>query len=226
MRLLPEPTLRLWEESVARPAEQRERLLIGSPARSLAERNALALRRYSAMFGPAVEVLGRCPHCGASVEFVIDADVCAMQLDWEEPNSEWHELEVDGERARFRLPRPADLQALQSLDDPQAFAEQLLLRCVEGGITPSESMGDAISRRMEALSSGSSVHFAIHCPDCEQDWLAPLDPPTLLWHELRLRAEQVLGEVATLASRWGWSERDILQMNPVRRAAYLQLATQ
>ena len=78
---------------------------------------------------------------------------------------------------------------------------------------------------MEVLAPGASLRFALQCPDCGKGWNAPLDPVDLLWRELRHRAEQLLGEVTLLARSWGWSERDILRLSPVRRAAYLQLAT-
>ena len=52
---------------------------------------------------------------------------------------------------------------------------------------------------------------------------APLDPVELLWRELRLRAEGLLADVAMLARGFGWSEREILELGAIRRAAYLQL---
>ena len=225
MPLDPALTLDLWERSVGRPGAQRDEALLGSAPRSLTERNALALHRYAAMFGHCVELIGRCPHCAAAVEFSIDVDACALQLPHDPDACEWHELDAGGERLRFRLPCPADVHALQELDDDQAFAEQLLARCVEGGQLPPPPSCDAISRRMEALAPGASLRFALQCPDCGKGWNAPLDPVDLLWRELRHRAEQLLGEVTLLARSWGWSERDILRLSPVRRAAYLQLAT-
>lgn len=225
MHLDPEPTLQLWERAAALPMARRDAVLLGAAPSSLAARNVLALRRYASFFGAVAAVLGRCPHCGATVEFDVDVEACASALPEPASTDTWHALECDGQHARFRLPAPADLLALEAIEDDATFAECLLARCMDDGILPAPGVREAIDRRMAALGSGASVHFEIACPECAATWIAPLDPVALLWEELRLRAERLLGEIATLARRWGWREQDILRMSPLRRAAYLQLAT-
>lgn len=225
MRIDPESTLTLWEGSLGRPTNQRDEVLLGAAPSSLAQRNTLALQRYVGMFGPHVELTGHCPHCGVAVEFRVDIEACARQLPLDAADEDWHELEADEERVRFRLPQPTDLHALEYLDDETQFAELLLARCVEGGLPGSASLCEAISRRIEAMAPGASVHFGLQCPDCQLSWNAPLDPVDLLGRELRQRAERLLAEVAVLARGLGWSERDILGLSPVRRAAYLQLVS-
>lgn len=223
------PMLAMWEGALGRRGAQREQVLLDAAPCSLPERNLLALRRYAQLFGPAVELVGRCAHCGATVEFTIDAGQCAGTLAQDAPGNaagetQWHELEAeDSATLRFRLPLPADLHALDAFDDPDAFATALLARCVDGGAPASAETRDAISRRMETLLSGALLSFALHCPDCGGAWNAPLDPVELLWRELRLRAERLLSDIAALARGFGWSERDILELGPLRRAAYLQL---
>jgi hypothetical protein len=226
MKLDPAPTLRLWERVAGLPREQRDEALLGVAPSTLAQRNALALRQYAALFGAKAAVLGRCTHCGATVEFDVDVDACARTMPDVVDAIEWHVLDTDGMQARFRLPAPGDLSALAWVDDEATFAELLLARCMEDAQLPtSPEVRDAISRRMESVASGATVQFEIACPECAATWISPLDPVALLWEELRLHAEQLLGEIATLARHWGWSERDILRMSPIRRAAYLQLAT-
>lgn len=239
-------TLALWERAIGRRGARLDEALLGGAPRSLPERNRMALRRYAELFGSAAELIGGCPHCGARVEFVIDVVRCAEALAprgaVEAPDEShgapsgadgaradavgapaWHELRADDFTMRFRLPVPADLHALESHDDAETFAEALLARCVDGGTPASAAVRDAVSRRMEALLPGASVTFALRCPSCDRSWDAPLDPVDLLRREVTLRAEQLLADVAALARRFGWSEREILALDPVRRAAYLQL---
>ncbi len=221
--------LAMWEGALGRRGAQREQALLEATPRSLPERNLLALRRYAQLFGPAAELVGHCAHCGATVEFMIDAGQYAGALAQDAAGNDagetrWHELEAgNGATPRFRLPVPADLHALDAFDDPDAFAEALLARCVDGGMPADAETRDAISRRMEALLPGALLSFSLHCPDCGGTWNAPLDPLELLWRELRLRVERLLSDIAALARGFGWSERDILELGPMRRAAYLQL---
>ena len=219
-------TLALWEGAAGRRGAQRESALLDAAPHSLPERNLLALRRYASLFGPALELVGRCAHCGATVEFTVDAARCADAIERDVPapgTVHWHELETDAAVLRFRLPGPSDLDALEPLDDPADFAEALLARCLDGPPPVDAAARDAVSRRMQALMPGATLSFSLHCPDCDGNWNAPLDPVELLWRELRLRAEGLLADVAMLARGFGWSEREILELGAIRRAAYLQL---
>lgn len=220
--------LDLWEGAAGHRGAQREHALLGEAPRTLPERNLAALRRHAELFGSAVELIGRCPHCGTAVEFTVDADRCTDTLaadSGESPSAaEWHVLASDGAATRFRLPTPGDLDALQAIEDADAFADAMLARCVDGGIPADHALRDAIAGRMQELLPGATLDFALQCPDCSHAWRAPLDPVDLLWRVLRARAERLLVEVALIAQRYGWSERDILALGPVRRAAYLQLA--
>ena len=221
----PALTLSLWERAIGRRGVARDEALLDAAPNRLSERNRLALQRYAALFGSRVELLGNCPHCGEPVEFDIDVDQCARQLPEDADECEqWHECVEEGVAVRFRLPTPADLHGLSDIADADVFAETLFARCTEPGLPVSLAVREAICRRIEALAPGASVSFALSCPACGGHWNAPLDAMELLWRGLRGHAEQLLADVAQLARAWGWSERDILAMSPVRRAAYLQLA--
>jgi hypothetical protein len=223
--------LALWEAGVGTRGAPRERSLLGQAPRSLAERNRLALQRYADLFGADAELIGRCAHCGTAVEFAIDARHCAATLPSPgahagdgETDPHWHALDARDDSPRFRLPTPDDLHALDGVDDTEAFAEALLARCVQGELPATAEAREAIGARMQALMPGATLDFSLQCPDCRHAWDAPLDPVDLLWRVLRAQAERLLADVALIAQRFGWCERDILALGPVRRAAYLQLA--
>ena len=52
---------------------------------------------------------------------------------------------------------------------------------------------------------------------------SPLDVARFLWLEIRHAARELLSDIHVLASHYGWAERDIASMSPLRRAAYLQM---
>lgn len=221
--------LDLWEAAVGAHAAVRERALLGHAPHSLPERNRLALQRYMELFGVDAELIGRCAQCGTAVEFNIDARHCvaalpALGTHAADDDSHWHVLDGRDDAPRFRLPTPEDLYALDGIDEPEAFADALLARCVEGGLPASPETREEIGARMQALMPGATLDFSLQCPDCRHAWEAPLDPVELLWRVLRARAERLLADVALIARRFGWCEREILALGPVRRAAYLQLA--
>ena len=84
---------------------------------------------------------------------------------------------------------------------------------------------DALSQRMETLDPGASVSFALECPQCATHWQVPLDLAEVVWQKVRAAAEHVLLEIDLLARAYGWTEREVLRLNPLRRAAYLQMVT-
>ena len=47
----------------------------------------------------------------------------------------------------------------------------------------------------------------------------------MLWQKVRAAAERVLLDIDVLARAYGWTEREVLRLNPLRRAAYLQMVT-
>jgi len=63
------------------------------------------------------------------------------------------------------------------------------------------------------------------CPGADR-FDAGFDIGSFLWAELDAWAARILGEVHELASVYGWSEHDILEMSAVRRQAYLHLIAQ
>jgi hypothetical protein len=56
-------------------------------------------------------------------------------------------------------------------------------------------------------------------------WQAPLDVGEALWQKVRTAAEHLLLDIDTLARAYGWTEREVLRLSPLRRAAYLQMVT-
>jgi hypothetical protein len=76
---------------------------------------------------------------------------------------------------------------------------------------------------MEALDPQADIRIALTCPQCGHGWNAQFDISGYLWTEIDQWAHQTLNAVHRLARAYGWSERDILELSPVRRQLYLGL---
>ncbi|MEJ2003731.1 MAG: hypothetical protein P8X57_01935, partial [Cyclobacteriaceae bacterium] len=61
------------------------------------------------------------------------------------------------------------------------------------------------------------------CPECGHQWSLHFSVLEFLWTELDQWARRFLNDTGILARHYGWSERELMQMNPVRRSYYLNL---
>jgi hypothetical protein len=183
------------------------------PAR---DRRLLALRER--WFGSAYESVVTCDACGTAIELSFDGSAIAL----DEPLFETRRIEVDDVVVEYRLPNTSDLLAITrctSIDDARAT---LVERCIVDR-NPSQAMLDAVA---DALENEDDLRIAVTCPECNAAWEVAFDPGTYLWHELDAAAIRVLREVDALATAYGWSEEQILDLSPRRRAIYLRMVTQ
>ena len=77
---------------------------------------------------------------------------------------------------------------------------------------------------MEQAAPAGAVDLLVRCPDCGLESALPLDVPALLWAEIEAQASALLRDVHALATGYGWTEADVLDLSPRRRASYLALA--
>ncbi len=79
----------------------------------------------------------------------------------------------------------------------------------------------AVEDRIAALDPQADIQLALSRPACGHRWQAAFDILSFLWTELGEWAARTLRDVHRLALAYGWSERDILALSPVRRRHYL-----
>jgi hypothetical protein len=238
-----EVLLKLWEAALGQPASIRNEALLQAscdsvaPARTLGECNARLIALHTRLFGHEIDLLSHCPACHAVAQFTIGGDALAAQLQPLPDTAPPYRLVALGHAIEFRLPDAADVAMASAIDDDtdrnaMQFTQRLLERCVlacelEGHHVPTaqlpEPVREALSQRMEALDPGASVSFALDCPQCAAQWQAPLDVGDMLWRKVRAAAEHVLLDIDVLARAYGWAEREVLRLSPLRRAAYLQM---
>ena len=115
---------------------------------------------------------------------------------------------------RLRVPTGADQEAIAELPDFEAM-QTLFDRCrIEGS-------GDisAAEAALESVAPEVTVTVLAGCPACHADNDLFVDP----YLGLPARAEPLFDEIHRLASRYHWTERDILALPRARRQLYLRL---
>jgi hypothetical protein len=105
-----------------------------------------------------------------------------------------------------------------------ADSRRLLSRCAARDHALIDELSDEECDRalgeLAAADPGSSIEIAIECT-CAHRWVEEFDIRSYLIGELTDWAVRTLRGVHQLASRYGWSESDILRMSPWRKQIYL-----
>jgi hypothetical protein len=184
---------------------------------------ARLLRLRQLLTGPVMEATVPCPACAAVVEFAVDTrDLLALEagiVDAPAP------LRIGGREIAWRPVSYADLGAVLDAADDDA-APALLGRCAaaEAGDLPEEARAALVAAMAEA-DPLLELDYDLTCPECGTGARASVDVAAFVWAEVEARARLLLAEVDALASAYGWSERDILDLPSQRRARYVDLVT-
>lgn len=173
----------------------------------LAERDRRLLSVRAGTFGPELPALATCPGCGAELEMELDAgDLAAI-------------LPADRGDGATRALTSRDLAAVSALDTEE-IAPALRSRLATAPDLPAAEL----DRQIRASAEAAELTTRIACTDCGREWVETLDVAAHVWADVETAALRLVGEVAELAAAYGWSEREILGLSPVRRAAYLARA--
>jgi hypothetical protein len=192
----------------------------------LGSRDALLLDLYASSFGTAVDVLTGCPRCGAWLELALTTGELRLPLSPTPGVS----VELAAWRLELRRPDSTDLAAVLAVGDPRLARETLLRRLVvaasygDADVPPAHVPMELLEEAVPALETPDAqadLLFALECPTCSHAWRAVFDIGSFLWEAIGRRARRVQGDVHTLASSYGWSEREILSMHERWRDGYL-----
>lgn len=195
----------------------------------LGRRDAQLLELQRALFGPQLEAVTRCPHCGERLELNLRVDdLRAAESVTPDPIIA---LECQGYHVRSRLPDSADLAAAAQAADVEGARELLMQRCLLEAscrgvaLLPQDLPDDVVAQLGQALSAAdpqANTELALQCPACEHRWAEAFDIASYLLDSLSHWAERCLDQVHTLALAYGWSEAQILALSPARRARYIE----
>ncbi|MDN8615100.1 hypothetical protein [Variovorax ginsengisoli] len=199
---------------------------------SLGERERRLLDLHAHCFGARLACVADCPQCGEAFEFELDARALAAGLPVPAEAAPTRTVESGDLRVEMRLPTVADSIALADEDDVRHAYSRLLDRCLACTTRTGEAMApqalppallEEAAAWMEAADPAAELMISMACPACDAVLGEPIDLAAFCWAEVEARAPRLLAEVDALASRYGWSEADILSMSRVRRDAYLAL---
>lgn len=187
-----------------------------APRWSLARRLDALVAVRLAEGGCTEAVALRCPHCGAGFEAEIDLAACRH----EPPADAAVELEAQGRRLRARLPTGADHARWQREGTPlRAVAAELVQ---DAGDAPLDDAAvQALNEALAAQDPLRELALSLRCPDCGAEAAHTLDLEAHLLAGFARAQRRLLGEIATLARAFHWSERDIAALPAWRRAFYL-----
>lgn len=231
--------LDIWEQGSRQPLYRRALLLLAAavPGLSVDEVAALPIGQRDRMlfelrerlFGPRLESVVDCPHCGARLELAFNvADLLAPAVPGAEDT---FKMQLDAYAVTFRLPNSQDLALAAGAANPHRL---LMERCVVGvwrddvhlaaTDLPDEAYPD-LSAQMALCDPQAEVQLNMHCPDCDRGWDVLFDIVTYLWAELNRWALRTLGEIHVLARAYGWREADVLALSRARRQMYISMVT-
>jgi len=197
---------------------------------TIGHRDAHLLALRERLFGPELSGVAVCPHCDGQIDLSLDG--AGMRSAFTPESAAEIEFSAAGYQLQFRQPNSEDLIEVLNPVDPDTAREALLERCLlsahlEGDPVAAHSLPDevleAVSERMSLADPLADIQLAIVCPSCGHGWKAPFDIVSFIWHEIESLAARLMREVHTLASAYGWHEKDILALSQVRRQFYLAL---
>ena len=232
--------LDIWEQGLHQPWLQKSLILLAaacpemSPEElvelSIGQRDQRLLFLRERLFGSRLMNTAVCPQCSERVEW--ENKIMDFSLPTSQPESLPDEFDVTIEKYHFhlRLPNSLDLARVIHNDDTEKAQKQLIERCIlkaecAGAECTVDQLPDhilqKIDKRLETLDPQAEIRIHLHCPECSHSWDVLFDITIFLWDELNNWAERTLLMIHRLAGSYGWTEKDILSLSPLRRQIYL-----
>lgn len=189
---------------------------------TLGRRNQALIELHCSLFGSALEGWAACGGCGQKMEFEIDSRTLVNESvagTNPEPN-------VFFKNQRFRLPTSRDLAAAVQQKDVAAAALCLLERCRAGTEQPVPWTVEDIEQAGEKMAMADTlaeIRIALCCPSCGCQSIETIEMVSFFWSKIEARVKRLLCEVHAIASRYGWTEAEVLSLSPARRALYVEM---
>ncbi len=232
--------LDVWEKGLNQPLLQRALILLvaafpemspdGLAELSVGARDARLLHVREQLFGSQFLNTTTCPQCLERIEW--KSEISEMRIHTSTDESVPHEftLEKDGYHLRFRMPNSKDLAEVIGSYDGDLAQRKILARCITSMEIADERcdvehLPDHImlmlNKRMEELDPQAAINMQVSCPACSHTWNVLFDIASFLWTEVNDWAERMLQAIHKLARGYGWTEKEVLQLSPVRRHLYV-----
>ena len=237
--------LDVWEQGHSYPIFHRALFLLAAASDDLGMDDLLSMNigkidaalidLRDLTFGPMINCLESCPVCNSPLELplrISDLKANASDISSESLSIISGEYEID-----FSLPTSRDLIAISSYNNIEKAKDLLLRRCItqirrNGRVCSKVSSNDVpipdrsreeISKRMREIDSQANVEINLICPSCGSDWQRVFDIATFFCREIDIWALRTLREVHILASAYGWSEKEIVEMSQWKKDLYMEM---
>jgi len=234
-----EVLLSAWEQGLNQPLLQRALILLVAAfpevqpdtlvKLSIGQRDLRLLQLRKSLFGQKLLNTAVCPDCDERIEW--ENQISDFLIQPQESNAPGNEyvLDVDDYTLRFYLPSSLDIAVVSHCESAEQAQQQLLSRCLlkaerSGASCDVNQLPDSVieklDQRIETLDPYADIRIQLDCPECSHSWNVVFDIASFLWTEVNDWAERMLQMVYKLAAGYGWSEREILSLSPVRRQLY------
>lgn len=232
--------LSIWEQGLSQPLLQRALILLVTAfpemqpdalaKLSIGQRDRYLLQLRERLFGQQLFNTAVCPACAGRVEWESKIADLLISPDNECTTVNEFDTDVDDYKLHFRLINSLDIAAVVNSADDEKAQKYLLSRCLlkaeNSGVsyTFDQLPGAVIQKlnqQIEALDPQAEIRINLNCPECSHSWDVLFDITSFLWAEINDWAERMLQTVHKLAAGYGWSEREILNLSPVRRQLYV-----
>lgn len=180
-------------------------------------RDALLLQSRILVFGSILHGVAPCAECGFEVEIEL-----ALPETAEYALTEGGVVQAHYGGVSYRVPNSHDLAAAASCEDAARGEQLLRARCIAASAPVDEATLDIVENALASLCELTTIDVVAACPECNAPFAPVVDINTIFWRELSAYAQRLLDEVDALATRYGWSEDEILAMSDARRRHYLE----
>jgi hypothetical protein len=229
--------LNLWDRAAPERGWRRALVLAGAEDWAeaagwpLGERDTRVLDFRRQLFGSRMALRQDCPGCATELETVIDLEALPAAVGGSRAGTVTH----GNYRVGFRVPDTALLaraeQARSVEDARRVLIEGCVVHAERGAeaVDPAGLPEDVVRALGEAIDEAdprSNVELSFQCAACGETFDVVFDAAACVWAELDVWARRRLDEVHTLATAYGWNEREILSLSEWRRQAYLEMVRQ
>jgi hypothetical protein len=235
-----EEMLYVWEQGLNQPLLQRVLILLVTAFPeikpdslvnlSVGQRDRYLLQLRESLFGQYLQNTAVCPQCDQRMEWESRIADFVDQTAENSTTENKFELNADGFKLQFRLPNSLDIAAVINIENNEKAQLHLLSRCLlkvehEGESCDNSQLPDSIIQQVideiEMLDPHADIHINLNCAECSHSWDVLFDIDSFLWIEINDWAEKMLQTIHKIAAAYGWSEKDILRLSPVRRQLYI-----
>ena len=232
--------LAVWEQGLKKEPPERALSLLASACPdvsrealaglSVGRRDAVLLKLREWAFGREMTSNAACENCGQLLEMTLDISRLRHASGDTVAPPEFPVTSGSYE-LRMRLPNTADLLACSGTE-PAEIPRQIFARCLlaatleSKGVSADQLPEEAVQAAIEEMAKTdpqANLEIEISCGACGHQWRELFDIVSFFWTEIDAWAKRMLREIHVLASAYGWSEAEILNLSPLRRHCYLEM---